>query len=293
MHEKPINFLAGTWLLADMCLNIWALTIVKAIGLDYSAWQMVFIRAVIGLLMMLPWIYQKRDVFVSVEHLPLHCLRVVLSTLTLTTSFFAISRLPFALFSAINFTRPLVLMALAALILRERITNKQWIAGLICLIGVVIALEPAGLQFNWGVPALFMTVIFGTLAIIVTRKLSNTPTVVMMSFYTAGLTVLSAPFAFWSWTATQASDLYVLLAIGFFAQSAQFCFLQAHKWGEAGFLALLGYSSLLLTTAVGYIIFDEIPTFAFTIGAFLIIIATVWATISGKKVIQKTPLEGG
>ncbi|MEP2978257.1 MAG: DMT family transporter [Lentilitoribacter sp.] len=293
MNEKPRNFLAGTWLLADMCLNIWALTIVKAIGLDYTAWQMVFIRAVIGLVMMLPWIYQKRDVFVRVEHMPLHCLRVVLSTLTLTTSFFAISRLPFALFSAINFTRPLVLMALAAIILRESISGKQWIAGLICLIGVVIALEPAGLQFNWGVPVLLMTVVLGTLAIIVTRKLSKTPTVIMMTFYTVGLSILSAPFALWSWTTTQASDLYVLLAIGFFAQSAQFCFLQAHKWGEAGFLALLGYSSLLLTTAVGYFIFDEIPTFAFTIGAILIVIATVWATFSPRQTNPKIPLEGG
>lgn len=282
MRGRPRNFLAGAWLLADMCLNIWALTIVKAIGLDYSAWQIVFLRAVIGLMMMLPWIYQSRERFVNVDNMPLHILRVALSTLTLTTSFFAISRLPFALFTAINFTRPLVLMALAAILLRERITGKQWCAGLICLIGVVIALEPSGIRFNWGVPALFTTVLFGTLAIIVTRKLSETPTVVMMTFYTAGLAVLSAPFAFWSWSTMQASDVFILIAVGVFAQTAQFCFLQAHKWGEAGFLAVLGYSSLLLTTAVGYLIFDEVPTFAFSIGAVLIIVATLWATISKK-----------
>lgn len=283
MVEKPRNFLGGGWLLADMSLNIWALTIVKSVGLEYTAWQIVFLRAVIGFLMMIPWILRQPSVFKNVQDLHLHALRVGLSTLTLTTSFFAIARLPFALFTAINFTRPLVLMVMAAFILRESISGKQWIAAVIGLVGVIIALEPSGLALTWGLPALFLTVIFGTSAIIVTRKLSNAPTVVMMTFYTAGLSVLTLPFAIWSWTPMQLNDWPVLLAIGLFAQSAQFCFLKAHKWGEAGFLALLGYSSLLLSTSVGYFIFDEIPRLSFIFGAILIVVATLWATFSARK----------
>lgn len=283
MVEKPRNFLGGGWLLADMSLNIWALTIVKSVGLDYTAWQIVFLRAVMGFLMMIPWIIRQPSVFKNVQNLQLHALRVGLSTLTLTTSFFAIARLPFALFTAINFTRPLVLMVMAALVLRESISGKQWIAAVIGLVGVVIALEPSGLVLNWGLPALFLTVIFGTAAIIVTRKLSDAPTVVMMTFYTVGLAVLTLPFAVWSWLPMQMSDWPVLLAIGFFAQSAQFCFLKAHKWGEAGFLAILGYSSLLLSTSVGYFVFDEIPQLGFVFGAVLIVVATLWATLSSRK----------
>lgn len=283
MIEKPRNFLGGGWLLADMSLNIWALTIVKSVGLDYTAWQIVFLRAVIGFLMMIPWILHQASAFKNIQNLQLHAIRIGLSTLTLTTSFFAIARLPFALFTAINFTRPLVLMVMAAFILRERISGKQWIAAVIGLTGVIIALEPGGLALTWGLPALFLTVIFGTAAIIVTRKLSEAPTVVMMTFYTAGLSVLTFPFAIWSWVPMQLNDWPVLLAIGLFAQSAQFCFLKAHKWGEAGFLALLGYSSLLLSTGVGYFIFDEIPHLSFVFGALLIVVATLWASLSARK----------
>lgn len=286
MIEKPRNFLGGGWLLADMSLNIWALTIVKSVGLEYTAWQIVFLRAVIGFLMMVPWIVSQPSVFRNVQNIQLHVLRVVLSTLTLTTSFFAIARLPFALFTAINFTRPLVLMVMAAFILRESISGKQWIAAVIGLVGVIIALEPSGLVLTWGLPALFLTVIFGTSAIIVTRKLSDAPTVVMMTFYTAGLSALTLPFAIWSWTPMQLNDWPVLLAIGLFAQSAQFCFLKAHKWGEAGFLALLGYSSLLLSTSVGYFVFDEIPQLSFIFGAILIVVATLWATLYARKKIN-------
>jgi S-adenosylmethionine uptake transporter len=293
MVEKPRNFLGGVWLLADMSLNIWALTIVKSVGLEYTAWQIVFLRAIIGFFMMVPWILRQPSAFKDIQHLQLHALRVGLSALTLTTSFFAIARIPFALFTAINFTRPLVLMVMAAFILRETISSRQWIAAVIGLIGVIIALEPGELVLTWGLPALFLTVIFGTSAIIVTRKLSGAPTVVMMTFYTAGLSILTLPFALWSWVPMQLNDWPILLAIGLFAQSAQFCFLKAHKWGEAGFLALLSYSSLLLSTSVGYFVFDEIPQLGFVFGAVLIVGATLWATLSARRKsinLEKTKL---
>jgi S-adenosylmethionine uptake transporter len=184
-------------------------------------------------------------------------------------------------------------MVMAAFILRETISSRQWIAAVIGLIGVIIALEPGELVLTWGLPALFLTVIFGTSAIIVTRKLSGAPTVVMMTFYTAGLSILTLPFALWSWVPMQLNDWPILLAIGLFAQSAQFCFLKAHKWGEAGFLALLSYSSLLLSTSVGYFVFDEIPQLGFVFGAVLIVGATLWATLSARRKsinLEKTKL---
>jgi drug/metabolite transporter (DMT)-like permease len=72
------------------------------------------------------------------------------------------------------------------------------------------------------------------------------------------------------------------LAIGVFAQSAQFCFLRAHRYGQAGFLAVLSYASLVFSTTVGYLIFDEIPQPHFWAGAALIITATLWITLTGR-----------
>lgn len=266
-----------------MALNIWALTIVKALGLEYAAAQIVFLRAFVGLLIMLPWAWRSRALFAHVQNLHLHGFRVLFSTLALTTSFYAIARLPFALFTAISFTRPIIMMIMARVFLREVITGSRWIAAAIAFAGVLIAVEPGALPFTWGLPAMFLTVLFGTSAIILTRRLKGTPTVVMMVFYTGGLTVLSAPFAFYSWTAVASSHLLPLLAIGVFAQCAQFCFLQAHERAEVGFLAILGYLSLLLTTGVGYFVFDEVPSIAFGVGALLIVAATMWTTLSQRK----------
>lgn len=278
--EPPRNLAGGAWLIADLSLNIWALSIVKAMGLDFPPTQLVFLRALAGFLLMLPWIWRERGAFAGLDDLPLHLLRVALSTVTLTASFFAIARVPFALFTAVNFTRPLILMAMAALFLSERVAPRRWLAGLVALTGVLIAVEPdpSG-GFNWGLPALILTVCAGTGAVIVTRRLRATPTIVLMTFYTGGLALLIAPFAAANWQPVAADEWPALAAVGLFAQSAQFCFLQAHKRAEAAFLAVLGYGSLVMSATVGYVVFGEPVTLRFAVGASLIVCAAAWGTI--------------
>ena len=267
------NLKGGAWLFADMALNIWALGIVKALGLGYPAAQIVFLRAGIGLLLLLPWIYRERHAFLTVPDLPLQIFRVGLSAATLTASYFAIARVPLALFTTMNFTRPLIVMLMAALLLRERVTGAQWGAAALAMVGVLIAIDPNGTRLGIGLGILAIAIVMGCAAIIVTRRLRNTPTVVLMTFYTVGLSLCTLPFALWSWQPIAPDDLTPLLAIGVFAQIAQACFLRAHYHGDAGVLSVLGYMSLPLSMAAGYVAFDEEPTLRFLIGAALVVVA--------------------
>lgn len=277
--DPPRNLTGAAWLLADMSLNIWALAIVKAVGLGYPAFQIVFLRGLVGLVLMLPWVLQHRQAFSNLTDLPLHLMRVVFSAIALTASFYAITRLPLALFTAIGFTRPILTMIAAALILREIISRGRWAAALVGLLGVIIAVEPAKLSGGSGLAAQVITVISATAVVIVTRRLVEAPTVVMMTFYTAGLTVIAVPFALASWQPVPADQWPALLAIGAFAQCAQFCFLRAHRYGQAAFLAILSYASLIFSTTVGYWVFEEVPSLSFWFGASLIIAATLWITL--------------
>ena len=236
-----------------MALNIWALSIVMALGLGYPAFQLVFLRAGVGFLLMLPWTIRYRAAFIGLSDLRLHMLRVAFSATALTASFFAISRLPLALFTAVGFTRPILTMIAAAWLLREVINRDRWIAAGVGLVGVVIAVEPSQLSGGWGLAAQALVVVAATGAVITTRNLVAAPTVVMMTFYTAGLALIAAPFAALSWEPVPSGQWPVLLAIGVFAQSAQFCFLRAHRFGQAGFLAVLSYASLVFSTSVGYV----------------------------------------
>ena len=198
--------------------------------------QLVFLRAAVGLAVMLPWAILARRDFLRTRRPGLHLLRVLLSTLTLVGSFYAIARLPLALFTAMNFTRPIVMIALAALFLSERATSRRWAAAGVGLVGVVIAVGPQP-AFDPALLVMAVTVVAGTAAIVVTRKLNDQPAVVLMTAYTLGLACATAPFAGVVWTPVPDGLWPVLLAIGLFAQGAQFCFLRAHRFrlgGRAG-----------------------------------------------------------
>lgn len=268
------NATGGAWLLADLSLNIWALAIVKSAGADIPAAQLVFLRALAGLVVIAPWIWGARARFREARAPGLHLARVALSTVALIGSFHAVSRLPLALFTAVNFTRPLMLIALAALVLGERAPVRRWAGALLGLGGVFLAVRPGSSTDASAIAALLVAVVAGTAAVAATRRLGNQPTIVLMAAYTAGLAATTAPWAASVWVPIAAADWPALLAVGLFAQAAQFCFLQAHRLAEAGLLAVLGYSSLILSTAVGWTVFAEVPGPGFAQGAALIVAGT-------------------
>ena len=144
-------------------------------------------------------IWRYRHAFIGLQDLGLHALRVAFSATALTASLFSISRVPLALFTAVGFTRPILTMIAAAWILREVITRDRWIAAVIEFLGVIIAVDPSSLSGGWGLAAQGLVVVAATGAVITTRRLVAAPTVVMMTFYTAGLALITAPFAVIGW----------------------------------------------------------------------------------------------
>ena len=276
------NMKGGAWLIADMSLNIWALSIVKWLGADYPSTQIVFLRALVGLVLIAPAAWRQRAVFRALPDLPIHLIRVGFAVVTLTASFFAIPRVPMATFTAVNFTRPLMTMVMAALVLGEEIGRRRWIAAGIAFVGILIAVNPRELPWNLGLAAMGLVVLTGSAAVIATRRLRGAPTVVMMTFYTAGLTLCSAPFTVLAWTPVQPGHWLPLLLVGAFAQGAQMCFLRAHYHGAAGFLAVLAYLSLIFSVSVGFFVFGERPGPAFALGAALVVGAAVWVALYGR-----------
>ncbi|ASJ75494.1 Riboflavin transporter [Granulosicoccus antarcticus IMCC3135] len=267
--------MAGAWLITDMFLNISTLTLVKLIGVELPASQLVFIRAITGLVLILPWVIRERAAFSKILHPALHIIRILLSVTALTASYFAVARLPLALFTAINFTRPLLLMIMAAWILKESISRSRWLLAIIGLSGVGIALNPGSIQWSWGIPALLLTIFSSTLATIATRYLKGTPAVVMMLLYTAGLSLLTLPMVLFNWQPVPKELIWPLLFIGVFAQAGQYCFIKAHWLGEASILGPLGYVSLLLSITAGYLVFAEVPDASMMVGSAIILLATL------------------
>jgi drug/metabolite transporter (DMT)-like permease len=263
------------WLLSDMVLVTIMTVLVKIGGASYPALQMVFIRSLIGLISVLPMAWRHRAALASTRHVGRHIFRVVCNTLALTSNFAALTALPLAMVNAIGFTRPLVVMALAAIMLGERSTYWRWTGATIGLLGVLIMVAPGDVSFNPGILAALGTVVFGSLAVIQTRALADENTTVLMVFYTVGLTVFTAIPAAWSWQPVAMVDWPLLIAIGALAQIGQYCFLRAYQSAPANKLAPFGYLSIVLATLAGFLAFGEVPQWTTIIGIVVIIGALV------------------
>lgn len=262
------------WLLLDMTLVSGGMTaLVKAQGVTYPAFQLVFIRAMIGLMFILPLIWRHRREMARVKYPWRNIFRICCNAIALTSNFIAITLLPLATVNAVGFSRPLVTMAMAVAFLGESVSRFRWAGACLAFVGVLVVIGPGGAEFGVGVLVVLVSVVFGALAVIQTRALRQENTTVMMVFYTVGLAVITAVPAIFVWQPVKPLDWIPLLGIGLLAQAGQYCFLRAYRLAEASVLAPIGYLSIVVTTAAGYIFFGEVPDKRIVIGAVLILIA--------------------
>lgn len=273
-ERRKANREGVLWVLADMVLVSGGMTaLVKAQGMVYPAFQLVFIRSLIGLMFILPLIWRHRHHIRHTRHPWKNISRISCNAIALTSQFLAYTMLPLAVVNALSFSRPLIAMAMAVAFLGETVSRLRWVGAALAFAGVLVMLAPGGVEWNLGLLAVFCTVVFGSLAIIQTRALRDENTTVMMVFYTVGLAVITAVPAIFVWQPVKPLDWIPLLGIGLLAQAGQYCFLRAYRLAEASVLAPIGYLSIVVTTAAGYIFFGEVPDKRIVIGAVLILIA--------------------
>jgi S-adenosylmethionine uptake transporter len=276
------NRRGAAFAMADMVLLTANMAIIKHAGSTIPSMQLAFFRASIGLVLVAPLLWRYRFDLLNTKQVRGHVGRIVCSAVALTCSYAAVAALPLTLVTAINFTRPFITLGLAALVLGEIISRRDWIALSVCFAGVLLITRPGTLGFDLGLLAAFGQVIFGSLAVIQMRQLAGEHAVVLMLFYTLGLTVLTAIPAGIVWVAPRWEDVPVLLAIALLAQIGQFCFLRANQLAEARYLAPLSYLSIVLSTLVDYLFFGLVPTLALIAGTSLIIATTLIGARLGK-----------
>ncbi|SHJ25278.1 DMT family transporter [Wenxinia saemankumensis] len=263
------------WLLADMTLVTVVNVLVKATGTEVPALQLVFLRAAIGLVLIAPLVWRRRAELSRMGAPWRNAARVACNAAALTLTFSALTLLPLAIVNAIGFTRPLVAMGLAVALLGERVVRAQWLGLAVTLAGVGVIVAP-GAGFGPvpvpGLIAAFAGVGFGAMAAIQTRALRGETTMVLMLFYTGGLTAFTAIPAAVVWTPLAPGAWGVILAIGILAQVAQICFLRAYRATRATVLSPVSHVSILFATLAGWVVFAERPGPTFALGAGLVLL---------------------
>jgi drug/metabolite transporter (DMT)-like permease len=269
--------------------------LIRGFGDTVPVGQVVFFRSAFAIVPVVI-IYAARGELMAAlrtEHPFGHLARGVLSVFGMFLSFAALARLPLVDATAISFAAPLITVALAALILKERVRAYRWSAVAIGFVGVIVMLTP---YLDLGGAAATGPAIGALLALsaafcnsgiaIQTRRLTVTETTSAIVFYFSSFCALAGlltlPFA---WHPPTELEFAKLVAIGVFAGIAHILLTEGYRFAPASVLAPFEYTAMVWAFVLGYVMFGETPTPAVLLGAVII-------AVSGLIVIWREHLLG-
>jgi drug/metabolite transporter (DMT)-like permease len=180
--------------------------------------------------------------------------------------------LPIAEASATGFVSPVFVTALSIVFLSESVGIRRWLATAAGLLGVLIILRPGTSAFH---PAAFFPLVSAlcwAATLIMTRVMSGKEHAVTIMTYSsiAGVGVLTAmvPFA---WVTPSWHDILFGILIGVASTAGQWIVVLAFRYADASVLAPFSYSQLVWVTALGFVIFGEVPDGWTVVGAAFIV----------------------
>lgn len=268
--------------------------IVKSLGANYSAFQIVFFSVLFSFpLVSLMLIRDKTAGHLRPVHPWWTALRTLAVLSTASSVFYAFSVLPLTQVYAILFTAPLLITVLAIPILGETVRLRRWLAVIFGLCGVLVVLRPGTTDLTLGHVAALVGATGSALASIIVRKIGRDERDVVLLLYPmlANFVGMGAvlPFVYQPMPLPHLGGL-ALMSVMAFAASA--LIIRAYKTAEAAIVAPMQYSQILWATLFGAILFDEVPDLWTGIGAAVIIFSGVYivARESGGTASRTTPV---
>jgi RarD protein len=208
----------------------------------------------------------------------LHALRGVLGVLMMLGFVYAVARQSLTGVYAIYMIAPLLIVALAAALLREKVDAGRWLAVLLGLAGVWIMLQPAATDFKRSAAfAAFGSALCYALSAITARRLTQTDSSESMIFsFLVVVAVACLALAWPGWVEVQARDWLLLAAIGIFGAIAQHCITDAFRYASASTLAPMEYTALVYGLIIDWTIWSSTPTAVVLTGGLLIVAAGLY-----------------
>lgn len=244
---------------------------------DYSASQLMFLRAVGAGFILTPLLWRTRTSLRVQGQFGLHALRILCSAGD-TFAFYSSTRaLPLADIMTLYMAAPLIIVALSALLLGERVGRARWLAVACGFVGVVIALRPGAAAFSpSSVLALGGTILFA-MTLIITRKLRDTNWLTLTAYQVLGTGLVGAATAIVGWTTPSAVDLGLMFIVGIVSMLCFMGLTKALALAPASLLAPFQYASIVWAALMGWAVWGDIPQTATVVGVAVIIASGLFA----------------
>jgi drug/metabolite transporter (DMT)-like permease len=257
--------------------------IIKTLTARYPVGEVVFFRSAFALIPLLAWLALQGGIVSSVRTRNVfgHFKRGFIGSGGMFLGFAALTYLPLHDSIAIGYASPLIVVILAALLLKEKVRAYRWGAVAVGFIGVMIMLSPYLTPETFsgalaGGPALgALCAMAGAFcsagAMIQVRRLTATEKTGAIVFYfflmTSGLSLLTL---FLGWQKPSPMDLALFVVAGILGGIGQILLTQCYRYADASVIAPFEYTTMIWALLIGWFVFGDLPTLTILVGAIIV-----------------------
>lgn len=257
------------------------------------AGELVFFRSFFALIPIVIFMAWQRELIAATKTSRPggHFMRGLMGVLGQGFGFYALTQLPLAETTAIQYILPLMTVAMGALFLGEDVKAYRWSAVIAGLIGVAIIIWPRltvfsggvtveGLHPGWGAISALTGCLFAAIAFLQIRRLVSTERSSTIVFYNSIsctlFALLTIPFG---WVMPSPTTAVMLIGAGICGGIAQVALTESFRHADMSLIAPFEYTSLVFSLIIGYLVFGDVPTLPMLAGSTILVGAGIFVVI--------------
>ena len=255
-------------------------TLAKLLTDEFHAFQVVWMR-MFGLFVGVCFLLTTRGLTILRTPKPgLQILRGAVAVGSATFFIVAIQFVPLADAVAVTFVAPFIVTVLGALVLKEPVGIRRWLAVCVGFFGMLIVIRPGLGVFHPAIFLILLAAVFFAIRQLVSRWLSGVDDVITTVAYTSIVSFFIASVAqpFVWVTPDTLESVLLILGMTVFAAIGEVLIIRALDIAQSVVLAPIHYTLIIWGVFYGYLVFSDLPDQWTLLGCSIIVISGLYTT---------------
>jgi len=257
----------------------------KTLILYHSVFQLLLVKYFFVLFLSLVESKRKNNInFYKSKKIKLQIFRSLLSVIESGCFVLSFKYLSLADAHSVGSLAPVIVVALSAIFLKEKVSTKTWIAIFVGFVGVLIILRPTSSIFDPKALLPLLAAFVLGLYQVVTKKVSEHDATETSLFYTSiiGIFVMSL-LASNFWSPVSSSSYILFLIVGIFFSLGIYLQIIALSMASASIIQPFHYTLIFWAIIFGYIFYNDIPDLFTIVGAVIITLSGIFVLTQSTK----------